>query len=304
MPLSGKASEGVFAQTHEGQWLSVESFDSKSLQSRPLSLSNPSTLKELLENRKKGGPQQTLLYSKLKVPLPFNQPFASLGLGLSYPSHQQEVGTRNIVYFQKRAPHTSLINPIHAQPYLDFEAEISILMHRHEPELFGYLIHNDLTDRGIQVRTYDNKNPAPGFSKSKSLNGLNAHGLFMAVGSLEMWKTLEVKLYRNNIPVQHVKARENVLDPKQIHAHVFANPELSENKDWVLIGTGTPAGTIFRAPSLLERIWIFTLSGFNFDRAQKRWLEKFDFLKDEDVLEFRSQTLGYFSTKVISEIHP
>jgi 2-keto-4-pentenoate hydratase/2-oxohepta-3-ene-1,7-dioic acid hydratase in catechol pathway len=105
-----------------------------------------------------------------------------------------------------------------------------------------------------------------------------------------------VKLYLNGEEVQAVNPFENVLTPSQIHRHVFSTPELSEGKDWVLIGTGTPAGTIFYAPTTLQRVWLFMRSGFSMERAQERWLARFDFLQKGDVLEFRSEVLGHIST--------
>ncbi len=284
----------LMAQTSGGEWLRVNQHDGQSVTGTKIS--SWSSFGDL---NKPAAPsiEQRVEFSQLQVPL-INQEFASLGLGLSYPSHQQEVNADTTVFFRKDAKPTAIDAPIAYRPHLDFEAEVSLLMHRQEKTLFGYLVHNDLTDRGIQVANFDADNPAPGFSKSKSFAGANAHGFLMAVGGAELWNELQVELFVNGIKVQDVRPRENVLTPADIHRIVFQTPGLAEGKDWVLVGTGTPAGTIFRAPSLFEKIMLFVRSGFRMPEAQKLWLEKFRFLAPNDELEFRSKALGVFKSRV------
>jgi 2-keto-4-pentenoate hydratase/2-oxohepta-3-ene-1,7-dioic acid hydratase in catechol pathway len=236
-----------------------------------------------------------------RVPLPSGS-LASLGLGLSYPSHQQEVRAEATVFFKKDAVPTTLVDRIAHRPFLDFEAEVSLLLHREEPELFGYLMHNDLTDRKVQVQNYNPDDQAPGFALSKSFVGANAHGRFMAIGGADLWSKLEMQLWRNNELVQTVRPAENVMDPREIHRRVFADKALSGDRKWVIIGTGTPAGTIFRAPTVLQKLALFVRSGFRMRRAQELWLERFKFLQVGDRLEFRSETWGSEFTQIVAPL--
>jgi 2-keto-4-pentenoate hydratase/2-oxohepta-3-ene-1,7-dioic acid hydratase in catechol pathway len=224
-------------------------------------------------------------------------PLKGLGLGLTYPSHRNEIGLADVVLFEKDTGVTRILDAIKERSHLDYEAEVSLLLHRSETETFGYLLHNDITDRGIQVREHDPMNLPHSFSLAKTFEGSNAHGPLMVVGDETIWNKLRIELKRNGKTVQVVQPSLNVMKPKEIHRLVFASP-LSENYDWILIGTGTPAGTIFRAPSKLEAAFAFIGSGFNKSRTKLSWLNRFDFLKAGDTLNFESEILGSFSTKV------
>ena len=284
------------AQTDQSIWIHVDAHNAQGVQARELG-SQWRSFEELIKSAK-GSQTQSYSLDNLKLPLP-SVALASLGLGLSYPSHQKEVKAEDPVFFRKDAQATSLGQAIPFREFTDYEAEVSLLLHRSEPQIFGYLMHNDLTDRRIQVENYDKKNPAPGFSKSKSLENFNAHGLLLAVGTEKLWKQIEVRLYVNGEAVQSVKPSENLMSPSAIHKEVFSRPELHQNRDWVLIGTGTPAGTIFYAPSVTQKIWLFVSSGFSMKRAQEKWLERFNFLQVNDSLEFRSALLGHIDTTIV-----
>jgi len=287
----------LLAFSNDDQWIKVSKHSENQVQGSTLTnkWTSFADLKDAVTNEE----NKEWKTEDLKVPLA-PEAFSSLGLGLSYPSHQEEVKTDATVFFKKNAVPTRISDAVKHRPHLDYEAEVSLLLHRSEPNLFGYLIHNDLTDRGVQVKYYDEKNPAPGFSRSKSYPSFNAHGVLLAIGSEALWNELQLTLYRNGEEAQRVSPSENVMTPSMIHKHVFARPELSEGKDWVLIGTGTPAGTIFNSPSKLQRIWLFISSGFSMKRAQEKWLNRFDYLKEGDVLEFRSELLGHISTEIVA----
>jgi 2-keto-4-pentenoate hydratase/2-oxohepta-3-ene-1,7-dioic acid hydratase in catechol pathway len=240
---------------------------------------------------------ETFPIGDLKLPLPETSP-RSLGIGLSYPDHQNDVKLQSTVYFEKNAKPTRLADPVPFRENLDYETEVSLLLHRSEPHLFGYMLHNDLTDRRIQVFEFNKKNPAPGFAKSKSFPRANAHGVLMAVGNESLWKSLSAKLFVNGELRQSLATANNVLSPTQIHRTIFSDPKLSGSADWVLVGTGTPSGTVFVAPSKWAQFLLYVRSGFNMTRAREAWLKKFQFLAPGDKLEFRSEVLGHFSTRV------
>lgn len=237
-------------------------------------------------------------YEHSQLESPFRHlPLKSLGLGLTYPDHQQETRLDKIVLFEKVVTPTRIIDPIPFRESLDYEAEVSLLLHRSEPGVFGYLVHNDLTDRMIQALNFDEKNPAPSFSLAKTFPSANAHGPLMLVGDESVWTKLKIDLRRNGKLVQTVNPSQNLMKPSAIHKLVFSSP-LAKNHDWILIGTGTPGGTIFRSPTLAEKAWMFASSGFNMKRATKKWVNRFPFLQPNEKLEFSSELLGTYATTV------
>lgn len=296
-----KSIEGLGAlvtATSSGLVLDVSRHTALEVEGR--SLPPLKSFKELIKNKKAlnaDTPPETHSLSTLKLPLPEASP-RSLGIGLSYQDHRDDVKLQSTVYFEKNARPTRLADALPYRENLDYETEISLLLHRSEPHLFGYLLHNDLTDRRIQVFEFDKKNPAPGFSKSKSFPRANAHGVLMAVGNEALWKSLGAKLYVNGELRQHLATSNNVLTPSQIHRTIFSDPKLSGNAEWVLVGTGTPSGTIFVAPSKWAQLLLYVRSGFSMTRAREAWLRKFQFLAPGDKLEFRSEVLGHFTSQV------
>jgi 2-keto-4-pentenoate hydratase/2-oxohepta-3-ene-1,7-dioic acid hydratase in catechol pathway len=288
----------LITATPSGQILDVTRHTSAEIEGRALPPTK--SFKELIRAKQalaSDTPVQTLPLSDLTLPLPSASP-RSLGIGLSYPDHRSDVKIHSTVYFEKNAKPTRLADPIPFRENLDYETEVSLLLHRSEPHLFGYLLHNDLTDRRVQVFEFDKKNPAPGFAKSKSFPRANAHGALMAVGNESLWKSLTAKLYVNGELRQSLATANNVLTPTEIHRKIFSDPKLSGTADWVLVGTGTPSGTIFVAPSKWAQFLLYVRSGFNMTRARESWLKKFQFLANGDKLEFHSEVLGHFSTQV------
>jgi len=225
----------------------------------------------------------------------------NLGIGLSYADHAKEVRTDDTVFFEKKAKASRLQDPIPYRPYLDYELEIALLLNRHDSRTFGYMLHNDLTDRKIQSLNYDKSDPGPGFSKSKSFKGANPVSTVIAIGDSRLWNEIEIELYRNGKKVQDLATRNNVLTPEEIHAKVFSDPDLHKGRDWVVIGTGTTAGTIFRAPSTWQKIKLYIAAGFSKEKATMLWLKRFDFLNKGDTLEIRSSLFGNVKTQVSKE---
>lgn len=287
----------VLAVTKSGQNLLVHTVNGQTNGSALPEWDSFKALLELVE-RNQAGPRMDFELNDLTLPFAKLRP-QSLGIGLSYPDHQDEVKLENTVFFEKNAEPTTLLEPVPWRETLDYELEVSLLLHRSEPDLFGYLLHNDYTDRGIQVREFNEKDPGPGFSLAKSFPGSNAHGVFMKVGDDSLWETLRAELFLNGVQRQKVESKFNVLKPRDIHTIVFANDSLHQGAEWVLVGTGTPAGTIFRAPSLAEKLWLYIQSGFSKEKAQKKWLSRFDFLTVKDSLKMESEYLGSFENVII-----
>lgn len=281
----------------DGQTVKVNTLSENQVEAQGLQISQWKDFDSLLEAPIQGA-EMTLGIPTLQPPVP-KKNLAILGMGMAYSDHAEEVKMEDTVFFRKNSQPTLLTKPLpnHLQ-YMDYEVEVSLLMHRDTNEIFGYLMHNDLTDREIQVMEIDEKNPEPSFSKAKSFPGANGVSAVLRVGSDLLWDSLHTDLYYNGELTQSLATRDNVMNPKHIHQKVFSNPNLHQGKDWVLIGTGTVAGTIFQAPTFLQRIGVFLRSGFSMKRAKKRWLNRFEYVKPGDHFQFKSPLLGNYSTYV------
>lgn len=242
--------------------------------------------------------QNNFIINDLGLPFLHLRP-KTLGLGLTYPDHQQDVGLSKVVLFEKNAAPSRLNDTVAHRAHLDYEAEIALLLHRHEPKVFGFLLHNDLTDRRIQAINYDKKAPGRSFSLAKSFATANAYGTVMAIGGDSAWQELRVDLYWNEQRMQALAAKNHLLKPSEIHHLVFEKSQLSGGYEWVLIGTGTPGGTIFRAPNLREKLGLMFRSGLNPKKAVENWLNHFTFIQPADRLRFISNSLGHFQSEVI-----
>ena len=221
-----------------------------------------------------------------------------LGIGLSYQDHADEVGTNKTVFFEKNAEASKLQSPIPFRPYLDFELEIALLLNRHDNRTFGYMLHNDLTDRKIQALNYDANNPGPGFTLAKSFQGANPVGTLIAIDDTRLWEEIDIELIHNGVKRQTLSPRNNVLKPEQIHEIVFSDESLHKGADWVVIGTGTTAGTIFRAPTTWEKAKLYVRAGFSKSKATQLWLDTFRFLEMGDEVTIKSKLFGNISTSV------
>ncbi len=232
------------ARTPDGNYVRIENHDKSNVQGI-IFASSWKNFAELLKDADQVGAHQKMSeVGQEGFVLPFEHlHIKTLGLGLTYPDHQEDVGVSKIVMFEKNAAPSRLVDTVAHRESLDYEAEIALLLHRHEPNIFGYLLHNDLTDRMIQATTYQEENPGSGFSKAKSFATANAYGTLMAVGTAQVWQTLRMDFYWNNVRAQSLHANQNLLTPSEIHKKVFES-SLSQDSDWILIGTGTPGGTI------------------------------------------------------------
>jgi 2-keto-4-pentenoate hydratase/2-oxohepta-3-ene-1,7-dioic acid hydratase in catechol pathway len=157
---------------------------------------------------------------------------------------------------------------------------------------------NDLTDRGIQLRTYSRRDPAPGFSAAKSFDGALRIGPLIVVGNSAAWDTLEIVLKVNGEMRQHLKARECLVKPAEFHHQVFSR---SAEAEWVLVATGTPSGTVFKQPGLFAKLRLLLASGFSVRRAKERLLAGMRFLAPGDELVLESTILGVSKSAVVAE---
>jgi 2-keto-4-pentenoate hydratase/2-oxohepta-3-ene-1,7-dioic acid hydratase in catechol pathway len=238
-----------------------------------------------------------LAWDELLVPLP-DVGVPCLGYAMTYPSHQAEVRIEDSYHFAKGGPAEKASRPIEHRPNLDYEAEVGMLVRRGETDRFGYVMINDLTDRGVQVRTYDKDNPAPGFSEAKSFPGALRVGPLLVLGNEACWHELDVILRVNGVQRQHVKARECLLSPPQFHKQAFAAFDAEE---WILISTGTSEGVVFKTPSTIEKLVLFLKGGFSMEGAEQELLDSMVFLNPGDTLDMESQTLGVSHAPVIEK---
>ena len=227
-------------------------------------------------------------WEELLVPLPgFER--SSWAYAMTYRDHQKEVRQEKIFFFEKSGLAEGAWLPIRHRAMLDYEAEIALLLHRQEPDRFGFLFANDLTDRAVQLRTFNRRNPAPGFTEAKSFPGALRVGPLLVIGSHELWPKLEVELWMNGGFCQRVNARECLLTPRDFHRQIFARDVA---KEWALVASGTTGGTIFRSPGSREKLWLLIKNGFSIRRAREDWLRRFHFLEVGDRLEMKSEVLG------------
>lgn len=208
---------------------------------------------------------------------------------LTYRVHQKETRLPDTFFFEKRGSAENACQPIPYRPALDYEAEVALLLHRSEPDRFGFLFANDLTDRAKQARTFDRLNPAPGFSAAKSFPGALRAGPLLVIGDAAVWPELEVRLEVNGELRQQVRARECLMTPREFHQQIFTK---SDVREWALVLTGTAGGTIFQSPTPMQRFQLLVGSGFSRTRAREAWLERFQFLRVGDRLEMKSEMLG------------
>ncbi len=237
-----------------------------------------------------------LRWQDLLVPLPKLRGPA-WAWALTYPSHQKETRLVDIFAFEKRTEAESAWAPIRHRPTLDYEAEMALLLHRDEPERFGFLFANDLTDRAIQLQTYDRRRPAPGFSSAKSFDGALSVGPLLAIGGSGLWAELEVRLEVNGTLRQHVRARECLLTPREFHQQIFARENV---EDWALVLTGTTDGTVFQSPTSAQGMKLLLRNGFSVRRAREAWLRHFQFLSVGDRLELKSEILGRSHATIVA----
>lgn len=223
------------------------------------------------------------------VPLP-NPDIPVWAYGMTYPEHGEETVDLSILRFVKQAQ-AHLMGPgsLFWQRYLDYEAEIGLLLYRHTPNRFGFLILNDFTDRGVQVHSFDPADPGPGFARAKSFPGALQVGPWIAIGQESDWDGLRVELSVNKQSRQRVNAIDCLLSPRLIHPELFAD---IHGSDWILVATGTPQGTCFRNPSGWEKGRLFLQSALSMSGAKERWLSELKFLNPGDEILMTSPQLG------------
>ena len=288
----------VFCRTGVDEWNRVICHDAAGLEIERRTLAFEQVWNEPSRNHwRQNDTSIRKTWDELLVPLPqFEQ--SSWAYAMTYRVHQEEARQQNIFPFAKHGRAEGTWLPIQHRRALDYEAEIALLLHRPEPERFGFLLANDLTDRGVQLRTFDRRHPAPGFSAAKSFPGALRVGPLLAVGGPVLWPQLEVQLRINGELRQQVNARECLLTPQQFHQQIFARNAAT---DWALVLTGTTGGTIFRSPRSAEKWALWIKHGFSKGDAREAWLRRFQFLKAGDQLEMTSQILGTSCATIVAK---
>lgn len=289
-------STNVFCRTGAEEWRHVFRHDTTGLDADRRTLMFQEAWQANLSRTLAEKESARFRWEQLRVPLP-ELPGPARAYAFTYPMHQRESRFENIFAFEKRGAAEGTWTPIPHRPSLDYEAEVALLLHRREPERFGFLLANDLTDRGIQVRTYDRRHPARGFCAAKSFAGALRIGPLLVVGGPQLWPELEVTLDVNGQRRQHVRAHECLAAPSDFHEQAFAS---ADAPDWALVLTGTTGGTVFQSPSWPKRIQLLVRSGFSMKRAREAWLRQFEFLCVGDRLEMKSEILGTSHATVVA----
>lgn len=238
--------------------------------------------------------QRTIPWCELDVPLP-HRGARCWGYALSYPEHRDETLHRPAFRFLKEGTVAANSEPIPYREFLDFELEIGVLMHRATPDRFGYFLANDLTDRGVQVQLYNRRNPAPGFTIAKSFPGSLRVGPLLALGDASLWHQLTATLTLNDEERQTLRAVDCHLNPRQLHRELFQEYD----DPWLMVATGTSAGTLFRSPRFSEKLVALLAGRLSAKRAGRRWLGGLRFLVPGDKLVLYSPILGRSETHVV-----
>lgn len=234
-------------------------------------------------------------WQDLDVPLPHRET-RCWGYALTYPEHRRDTLDVAAFRFLKQGSVATNSAPIPFRPFLDFELEIGLLMHRETPNRFGYFLANDLTDRGLQIDHYDRRKPAPGFTLAKSFPGSLRVGPLLVLGDATLWPTLTATLTLNAEARQTLRACDCHLDPARFHRDLFNN---HDGEPWLLVVTGTCSGTMFRSPRTRDRLRALLAGGLSVKQARRRWLGRLKFLAPGDVLVLHSPLLGHSETHVV-----
>lgn len=234
-------------------------------------------------------------WDELLIPLP-ERDVLCIGYALTYPEHREEVSLGKIFYFKKNGIPVRAQDDIAYREHLDYEAEIGVLLQRGRTDRFGYLIVNDLTDRGIQVRTFDSDDMAPGFSLAKSFEGALRVGPLIAVGNEASWNPLQIDLVLNGVVRQQVRASECLINPRDLADKHFDD---STGSSWLLVATGTTGGVLFQTPNLWDKAKFFIGAGFSTEGAAEDWLDQLRFLQPGDEIKLLSPVLGRASSRVM-----
>jgi len=242
-----------------------------------------------------GNGREHRTWDELVVPLP-REDIPCIGYALTYPGHQEEVSLEDILYFKKNATADPARDDILYRERLDYEAEIGVLIRKDRRDRFGYLMVNDLTDRGIQVRTFNPDDMAPGFSLAKSFEGALRVGPLLVVGNEASWDTMRIDLYLNGAMRQRLRADECLIRPGDFVDKHFDD---GTGSSWILVATGTTDGVLFQSPDLWDKIILFFGAGFSMEEAEEDWLDHFRFLQPGDRIDLVSPALGRASASIV-----
>lgn len=281
--LGSGAWHRVLSQSEQGVLIDTRRLDFKTVWKAPVQVA------EVPKSR-----QRKVRWEDLKTPLPDHK-VDSWGYALTYRDHKSETVESPAFRFRQGGAVDGNSESIPYRDHLDFELEIGLLMHRDAPDRFGYFLVNDMTDRGVQVRTYDEENPAPGFAQAKGFDGSLRAGPLLAVADASPWPHLSASLSLNGEVRQNLSAARCDLDPGRFHQEVFSD---SAGTPWAVVATGTSAGTLFRTPSKGEKLKALVSSGFSLKRAKEAWLGSLRFLAPGDEIVMHSPLLGRSEAKV------
>lgn len=237
-------------------------------------------------------------WSELKMPLP-REDIPCWAYALTYPDHRREAQLSRSFRFPKGGPAAPYDGVMAYREHLDYEGEILLLLNARFPDRFGFLMGNDWTDRGIQVREFDLDNQVDVFAKAKHFSGSLRVGPLLAIGDADAWSGLGLEVYRNGRLRQSVQAVHCAIDPEYIREDLSG--ELATH-DLALAMTGTAGGTIFRTPSSWQRLGLWFGNGFSVARGKEAWLRRLDFLRSGDEVVMRSPILG--EARMVIGDHP
>lgn len=240
-----------------------------------------------------------LSWEELSVPLP-SPDILCLAYAFTYPSHRREMKASQSFYFPKIGPAELMHGGLAFRKNLDYEVEIGLLLRHGYPDRFGFCLLNDLTDRGIQVLessvTLEQRQKV--FTKAKSFKGSLLVGPFLALGNASDWFRLEATLTVNGVIKQELRAKDCLISPRQVYSELLAKKQL---ESWLLVATGTPGGVVLTVPSWIRRVALLVKGKLSPRQARLLYLQSQSFLVPGDVVEIKSDALGYAQSVVAQE---
>lgn len=261
--------------------------------------------------------------------------------GINYREHGQEVDLGDVFLFPKIAPATSAQDTLSVYPSMlfDYEVEIAARFDRDirtledfDQATIGFFLSGDMTDRAVQLRKMNKRNPSAGvgFTDAKSGPQWFPTGPYLVVP--RDWRTFlkreRIGTRVNQSDRQSGIGSDMVLDLRQLVEKALregAEPRWTYRDELIplivdaqlpagtCILTGTPGGVVLRPPTTWQKIssllrWaaggFFTHPGpldFVVEEHITRLHGQRIFLKDQDEVHFASDHLGDIRLKVRAE---
>jgi 2-keto-4-pentenoate hydratase/2-oxohepta-3-ene-1,7-dioic acid hydratase in catechol pathway len=259
--------------------------------------------------------------------------------GLNYRKHANEVDSKQIPFlFVKATKPTRQQNiQVNDNELLDYEVELCArplttlteLPDKKEPA-FGFFLCGDFTDRAELLRNInlDNIQSGRGFSDAKSKTGYFPTGPYMVISRnwQQFIENTELSLVLNGKTMQKTMAKQMVWplttiiekswlytqENKPLHTKkvlsLLPNKVISEQMTFL---TGTPEGTLFKAPNTIFKIksaikYIFTgafvdmkLTNFVISDYSQQQLKEKTFLQPQDKITLKTNFLGKIDLKIV-----